>query len=71
MQIFQKIQACNFIKKEILAQVFSCEFLEIFKNNFFKEHLRESPSDFHTKDSIVKKIYCIKLLITGFMIPFS
>ena len=25
---------CNFIKKETLAQVFSCEFCEIFKNNF-------------------------------------
>ena len=25
-------EACNFIKKEILAQVFSCEFCEIFKN---------------------------------------
>ena len=27
-------QACNFIKKETLAQVFSCEFSEISKNNF-------------------------------------
>ena len=26
--------ACNFIKKEALAQEFSCEFWEIFKNNF-------------------------------------
>ena len=33
-------EACNFIKKETLAQVFSCEFCEIFKNNFFTEHLR-------------------------------
>ena len=32
-------EACNFIKKEILAQVFSCEFCEISKNIFFKEHL--------------------------------
>ena len=32
--------ACNFIKKETLAQVFSCEFCEIFKNTFFTEHLR-------------------------------
>ena len=29
---------CNFIKKETLAQVFSCEFCEIFKNTFFIEH---------------------------------
>ena len=28
-------QACNFIKKESLAQVFSCEFCEISKNTFF------------------------------------
>ena len=26
--------ACNFIKKETLAQVFSCEFCEISKNTF-------------------------------------
>ena len=26
---------CNFIKKEALSQVFSCEFCEIFKNSFF------------------------------------
>ena len=30
----------NFIKKETLAQVFSCEFCEIFKNTFFTEQLR-------------------------------
>ena len=28
-----------FIKKETLAQVFSCEFCEISKNTFFTEHL--------------------------------
>ena len=33
-------QACNFIKKESLTQVFCCEFWEISKNNFFIEHLR-------------------------------
>ena len=27
--------ACNFVKKEALAQVFSREFCEIFKNTFF------------------------------------
>ena len=32
-------EACNFIKKETLAQVFSCEFCEIFKNTIFIEHL--------------------------------
>ena len=27
-------RACNFIKKEALAEVFSCEFYEISKNTF-------------------------------------
>ena len=31
--------AWNFIKKETLAQVFSCEFWKISKNTFFKERL--------------------------------
>ena len=33
-------QACNFIKKETLAQVLCCEFYKIIKNTFFTEHLR-------------------------------
>ena len=33
-------QACNFIIKETLAHVFSCEFCEIFKNIFSTGHLR-------------------------------
>ena len=36
----------NFIKKETLAQVFSCEFCEIFKSIFFTEHLRMNASTF-------------------------
>ena len=35
----------NFIKKETLAQVFSCEFYKIFKNIFFTEQLRVTASD--------------------------
>ena len=31
-----QVDACNVIKKETLAQVFSCGFCEIFKNTFFK-----------------------------------
>ena len=31
--------ACNFIKKETLAEVFSWEFCEISKKTFFTEHL--------------------------------
>ena len=39
-------QACNFIKKETLVRVFSCEFCEISKNTFFTEHLRATASEF-------------------------
>ena len=39
-------QTCNFVKKETLAQVFSCEFYEISKNTSFTEHLRTTASTF-------------------------
>ena len=38
-------EACNFIKKEPLAQGFSCEFCEIFENTFFIEHPRTTASE--------------------------
>ena len=38
-------KACNFIKKETLAQVFSCEYCEISKNTFFTEHLWTTDSE--------------------------
>ena len=37
-------EACNFIKKETLAQVFSCEFREISNNICFTEHLQATAS---------------------------
>ena len=37
-------EACKVIKKEALAQVFSCEFWEIFKNTFLTENLRSTAS---------------------------
>ena len=43
------------VKKETLAQVFSCEFCEIFKNSFFAEDLQATASTvnfFHEKSSI-------------------
>ena len=32
---YRKPETCNFIKKETLAQVFSCEFCKISKNTFY------------------------------------
>ena len=40
----QRLFFLNFIKKEILAQVFSCEFCEISKNTFSTEHLWTTAS---------------------------
>ena len=37
--------ACNFIKKETLSQVLSCEFCAISKNTFFTEHVWATASD--------------------------
>ena len=39
------LEACNFIKKEILAQVFPYEFCEISKNTFFTQHLQTTVSE--------------------------
>ena len=36
---FNKVTALDFIKKETLVQVLSCEFCKIPKNTFFTEHL--------------------------------
>ena len=36
---------CNFVVTEALAQVFSCEFFEIFKNTLFTEHLQMTASE--------------------------
>ena len=38
-------EACNFIKKETLTKLFSCEFCEISKDIFFTEHLWVTASD--------------------------
>ena len=46
------IEACNFIKKETLARVFSCEFCEISKNTFFTEHLYRTASSMPTQHHI-------------------
>ena len=45
--LFDKVaglRSCNFIKKRLLTQVFSCEICEIFKNIYFEEHLRMTAS---------------------------
>ena len=53
--------ACNFIKKEALTQVFSCEFYEIFKNTFFTEHLRTIASGTENLSEVFQKTNCKSL----------
>ena len=48
-------QSCNFIKKETLAQVFSCEFWEIFKNIFYCRTPPVTASDNRKYDSTAAK----------------
>ena len=45
-------QACNFIKKETLAQVFSYEVCKISKNTFFAEHIQATASA-HVKNLVL------------------
>ena len=35
-RLCQSLEACNFFKKETLAEVFSCEFCEISENTFLQ-----------------------------------
>ena len=45
--IFTKVSflmARNFIKKETMTQVFSCEFCENLKNTFYTEYIQETTS---------------------------
>ena len=36
--------SCNFLRKETPAQVFPCEFYEIFKGDFFTDYLGATAS---------------------------
>ena len=56
-------EACNFIKKETQAQMFSCELCEIFNNTFFTEHLWTTASDFQEIYIETYKTYIWNLLV--------
>ena len=51
--LFFSIKLLDFIKKETLKYVFSCEFCEFSKNNFLTEHLWTTAS--------VSKLLCLQL----------
>ena len=58
-----KFQACNFIKKETLAQAFSCEFCEIFKNTFLHIAPLVAASARNTKSGILEKRNLVSLAL--------
>ena len=47
-------EACNYIKKETLAQVFSCEFCEISMNTIFDRTPKMSASGVITSELVLK-----------------
>ena len=62
---FCRSEACNFIKKESLAQIFSCEFCEISKNTFFYRTppvAASSNSETYSKPSQTSKMDLSKQL---------
>ena len=64
--LFNKIAGLKFatsVKKEALAQVFSCEFYEIFKNTFFKARTVASVLILYDETIIRAGIACKKILL--------
>ena len=57
-------QVCKFIKKDTLAQVFSCEFCKISTNTFFTEHLRTTASGITPCDSVISYDWSLILFKT-------
>ena len=57
--LFNKVvgRARNFIKRKTLAQVFSCEFCQIFKNTFFTEQLW-TTAFFHVVSQFYLNLEC-------------
>ena len=58
-------EAYNFIKKETLAQVFSCEFCKILNNNFLTEHIQETASVIAVNNHYLEK-QLARITLTSF-----
>ena len=56
--------ACNFIKKDTLAQVFLCKFCEISRNTFFTEHFWTTTSETLSLPKIIIRQTSVKPCIT-------
>ena len=60
--VFNKVAGFSFVKKEILAQVFSCKPCEISRNTFFTEHLCTTASVTGIKRNPCTAIFLVALL---------
>ena len=62
-----RLQACNFIKKEMVAQMFSCESCEIFKITFsYRTPLTAASADTNS-DAEISKWFISKFISTLFL----
>ena len=64
----ESLFSCNFIKKETLAKVFSCEFYEITKNTFFYRTPLVAASgciSTFVLENIILYLVLIQLLLLG------
>ena len=66
--LFNKVTSlkpATLLRKETLAQVFSCEFCKIFINTFFTEHLRATASEPLCESSNNWKLVKLKSSVTS------
>ena len=69
VSFLKRSQFVNFVKKETLAQVFSCEFCEVFKNILFYRTLPVAASVMHGFST--RKFLEIEVSIRFFVILLS
>ena len=63
-------EVCNFIKKETLAQAFSCEFCDISKNTIFHRTPREAASANYVRPLKFFQLFFIYWQLQSFMKTF-
>ena len=61
------LRPASFLKKESLAQLFSCEFCEIYKNTFFTEHLRTTTSVYDIISLLPKLLFFNCILLSSYL----
>ena len=63
--LFSKVAGLTLVtllKKETLTQVFSCEYCEICKNNYFEEHLQKAASEEENSYQVLLALFFVFFL---------